>query len=255
MIFGTKCLPLGFGPVGWWACGGEFCPWLGAPDCCGEPLKFIALVARRMSALRARARRPSARPARRPRCPCAKPQRHPNLPARLLTKTLHPDASKTRHPLKNLAPHCKESLILVETTPQSSAALRRDLDQRLPKIASAAASWPKPSIGWIRIIRWALWMSPSELARKLGGSPINAHAARTERDERNHFDAVTEESCKRAGLRCGLCVCSATAPRRIGACASPRHPRKVRSNETPNADDRRKAPHTENRKATNRGPH
>lgn len=127
----------------------------------------------------------------------------------MLTKTLHSNASKTRHPPKNLAPHCKESLILVENTPQESAALRRDLDQMLPKMASAAASWPKPRIGWIRIIRWALWMSPSELARKLGV----AQSTLTRLEESEMNGTISMQSLRRAANVLGCDVVYAFVPR------------------------------------------
>jgi len=97
----------------------------------------------------------------------------------------------------------------VETTPEESAALRRQLDQILPKMAAAAASWPKPRTGWIRVIRRALWMSPSELARALGVA--QSSLTRLEQSEMN--GTISLQSLKRAAGVLGCDVVYAFVPR------------------------------------------
>jgi predicted DNA-binding mobile mystery protein A len=78
----------------------------------------------------------------------------------------------------------------------------------LPKMAGAAASWPKPRMGWIRLMRRALWMSPSELARALGV----AQSSLTRLEQSEIRGTISLQSLKRAAEVLGCDVVYAFIP-------------------------------------------
>jgi predicted DNA-binding mobile mystery protein A len=79
----------------------------------------------------------------------------------------------------------------------------------LPKMSAAVASWPKARMGWIRLIRRALWMSPSELARALGV----AQSSLTRLEQSEIHGTISLHSLKRAAEVLGCEVVYAFVPR------------------------------------------